>query len=246
MAIPGSIATNKTDTEPALAAKLEAFREKVSTGRLVKFWKTTQDLELGVVKALAKALAEMPGIGWIRGDAAASEDLLVKVNSLYSEVANLRAENMDLVERSKPRLDGIAGLHEKVNVRFRIREWTGQFYRPLGERSYTLTWAEIFAAVGPGLFRPTSPVIIDTSLVRHLQENKGAKDSYPELFDSDKNLIKVHLMALGLIEIIAAQDAQGTGVSEFASLTPNGKRHLLELLAVRGSDDGGSAAGLNS
>lgn len=55
---PGSIAVAKADTDPALAAKLTAFREKVSTGRLVQYWKTTEELKYRVTVALAKAFGE--------------------------------------------------------------------------------------------------------------------------------------------------------------------------------------------
>jgi hypothetical protein len=79
---PGSIAVNKVDTDPALAAKLNAFREKVSKGRLVRYWKSAGELEPMVIKALVKAFSDMPATGWIRGDAAASEDLLVPNNNL--------------------------------------------------------------------------------------------------------------------------------------------------------------------
>jgi hypothetical protein len=138
---PGSIAVSKVDTDPVLAAKLDAFRKKASTGRLVSFWKGTDELELKVTKALAKATTDMPGIGWIRGNAAASEDLLAQVNNLHNEVAKLSSEKMELLEQTKPRFNGIAGLHETFNVRFQIRKWTGQ--RSINvDASMKLTWAE--------------------------------------------------------------------------------------------------------
>jgi hypothetical protein len=65
---PSAIAVAKADIDPALAAKLEAFRKKVSTGRLVQFWTSRENLESKVIKALAKAFNDAPGVGWIRGD----------------------------------------------------------------------------------------------------------------------------------------------------------------------------------
>jgi hypothetical protein len=58
---PDSIAVSKADTDPALAAKLNAFREKVSQGRLVRYWKSAGELEPMVIKALVKAFGDMPG-----------------------------------------------------------------------------------------------------------------------------------------------------------------------------------------
>ena len=178
---PGSIAVNKVDTERTLAAKLEAFRNKVSTGRLVGFCEATEELELKITKALAVAVTDTPGIGWIRGNAAASETLLQQVNELQHENAYLRFYNAELKEKTKPRLDGIAGLHEMFNVRFRIRRDGDYLYN---NRKLPLTWAEIFAAVGPQFFKPASPQLIDASLNKYLQENKGFADLSLELFDS--------------------------------------------------------------
>src|SRR5262245_11701710 len=109
---PGSIAVNKADTDSALAAKLRVFREKVSKGRLITFWKTSEELTYRITIALSKAFGEMPGIGWIRGNAVASDELLTQNNQLRNLLDKLRAENEELKERTKPRLTGITGLSE--------------------------------------------------------------------------------------------------------------------------------------
>src|ERR1017187_3768215 len=41
---PDSIPVNKSDIDPVLRQKLKAFRDKVATNRLVKFWKTADEL----------------------------------------------------------------------------------------------------------------------------------------------------------------------------------------------------------
>ena len=65
----GSIPVAKSDIEPTVVERLNAFRTKVSKGRLVQFWKTRDDLRAKIITALAKATNEFPGTGWIRGDA---------------------------------------------------------------------------------------------------------------------------------------------------------------------------------
>jgi hypothetical protein len=233
---PGSVAVNKADTDPILAAKLNAFREKVSKGRLVSFWKAPEELTYRVTIALSKALGEMPGIGWIRGNVAASEELLAQINNLRNLVDQLRSENESLRERTKAGLAGIAGLFETFRIRYSYK-WEDRLNRYLdGTDVVVLTWSEIFAACGPSLFQPTSPKIIAAAIVTYLRENKGIDQRRLSLqiFDSDENQIKIQLLALGLIKIEAAE-ATGGGVQEFASLTPRGHQQLLELLAVRGT-----------
>jgi hypothetical protein len=228
---PGSIAFDKVDADQALAAKLSAFREKVSRGRLVSFWKTPEELTYRVTIALSKAFGDMPGAGWIRGDAAASEELLAQNNNLRNLVDTLRSENEELRERTKPRLDGIAGLNETFQIRFNHQITSGGIDRDrVGTAN--LTWAEIFAACGPSFFRPTSPGMIGFKLIQYLQENKQINQDRMRLFDTDESKIKIQLLALGLI---ASQTAEATtgGVTEFVSLTPRGHQQLVELLAVR-------------
>ncbi len=40
---PGTISVNKSDSDPVLAERLQSFRQKVSAGRLVKFWENISD-----------------------------------------------------------------------------------------------------------------------------------------------------------------------------------------------------------
>jgi Domain of unknown function (DUF4062) len=78
----GSIPSAKVEMDPALAAKLSTFRTKVSKGRLVQLWQLPEDLKSKVIIALSKSFSDAPGIGWIRGNAVASEDLLAQINQL--------------------------------------------------------------------------------------------------------------------------------------------------------------------
>ncbi len=66
-----AIPVGKSETADRMKANLEQFRAKVMTGRLVREWKQREQLEALVVKALVRAMADYPAIGWIRGDAVA-------------------------------------------------------------------------------------------------------------------------------------------------------------------------------
>jgi hypothetical protein len=230
---PGTIPVAKVDTDPALAKRLEEFRSKVSKGRLVKFWRDRGELKMQTVTALAKAFGDAPAVGWIRGDAAASEDLLAQINNLRIRLDELTAENASLREESKPQLDGIAGLSDMFEVRYVWEVFRGDRPNPIGNDKFGLTWAEIFSAIGPALLRPASPQTIPLKLISHLNENHGISFYRVTIFDADVDRIKMHLAALGLISVYPAE-ASGGGVSEFLALTPLGNRRLLELMAVRG------------
>jgi hypothetical protein len=213
----------------------------VSKGRLVSFWKTSEELTYRITIALSKAFGDMPATGWIRGSAVASDELLAQNNQLRNLVDKLRAENEELRERVKPRLDGIAGLNESFTIRYRYTVTIGTTRYRDHVGTVVLTWAEIVAACAPKFLRPTSPGVIGPAIIQYIRENKQIGQDDMKLFDSDENRIKVHLMALNLIEVEAAQ-AEGGGVQEFASLTPRGRQVLVELLAVRGTEPGSITA----
>jgi hypothetical protein len=102
---PESIAVKNSDTKPSVKTKLNEFRTKVSKRRLVGKWTKLNELKPMVVTSLVSAFKEKPGVGWIRGDAAASQDLLAESNRLHGLVENLRAENAELKEMTKSRLE---------------------------------------------------------------------------------------------------------------------------------------------
>jgi Domain of unknown function (DUF4062) len=234
---PGTIPVAKVDTVATLASSLTAFRAKVSKGRLVKFWRSRDELKHQVVMALAKAFSDTPAVGWIRGDAAASEDLLSQINALRIQLDKLKDENATLQAQSQPQLDGIARLSDTFDVRYYWEAFRSTGPNQKGSNTLTLTWAEIFVAIGPALVRPTSPGIISVKLIHYMQENYGISFYKITIFQGDEDRIKIHLAALGLIDVYAASEASGGGVAEFLSLTPFGRRQLLELMAVKGRTD---------
>lgn len=62
----GSIANSRSDHDPQRIERLNAFRTRATTGRLVQFWKTRSELKTKVLVSLAKAFDESPGAGWVR------------------------------------------------------------------------------------------------------------------------------------------------------------------------------------
>lgn len=66
---PDEIPVGKSDTAPELREKLQAFRDKVSDNRLVKFWTSATELPSLVTLSLSKTIKMFPAIGWVRASA---------------------------------------------------------------------------------------------------------------------------------------------------------------------------------
>ena len=77
---PEMLPADKADQDPNTVTRLSAFREHVMTGRIVRHWKDRESLKYAVVTSLVAAFQDLPGIGWVRANTAASEDLLNQIN----------------------------------------------------------------------------------------------------------------------------------------------------------------------
>ncbi len=89
---PDSIPLSKSEQTPELRARLKAFREKVASGRLVKFWKSADQLPGLVSLSLSKTIKMHPAVGWIRADKVSTEDILTEINEVRKEGERLRSE----------------------------------------------------------------------------------------------------------------------------------------------------------
>jgi len=87
---PEQISFDKSEKAPELREKLENFRSKVATGRLVKYWQNIEELPGLVALSLTSTIKSFPAIGWIRADKVSNEELLTEINELRKENEQLQ------------------------------------------------------------------------------------------------------------------------------------------------------------
>lgn len=83
-----SLKNSETDTRKR--ELLEAFRAKVSSGRLVQFWENADDLNGKVAVSLTKTIRTYPAEGWVRASVQTNAESLQELNDLRKEVDKLR------------------------------------------------------------------------------------------------------------------------------------------------------------
>ncbi|ONF95989.1 hypothetical protein SPHI_19160 [Sphingomonas jeddahensis] len=225
-----AIPVGKSETADRMRDNLEQFRVKVMTGRLVREWKSREQLEAMVVKSLVRAMADFPAVGWIRGDAAASEDILVQLNQVRGEKEALRIEVSKLKKAATPQVDNLAGFDESIKVNYKYTHHD-RFGSEIRNGSAKLTWREVTQAVLPSFMQPRTRAFISSSLSTYLKEIKDASYS-AKVFSTDVDIIASQLMALGLVSSHQANATQG-GLTEFLTITEFGKKTLLEFSTVR-------------
>jgi hypothetical protein len=81
----------KSDIQPELRARLAAFREKVTNGRLVKLWRNPSELPGLVALSLGNTIKVHPAVAWVRGNQVASADVLNELNQLRQRNIELEA-----------------------------------------------------------------------------------------------------------------------------------------------------------
>jgi hypothetical protein len=118
---PDLIPFGKSEQDPALRAQLESFRQKLAGGRLVRFWRTADELPGIVALSISKTIKMFPAVGWVRADKVSSEQLLNEMNELRKQNSQLN----DVIAEYKSDVPDIpvnlAGLDESFKVHGRHR-----------------------------------------------------------------------------------------------------------------------------
>jgi hypothetical protein len=107
---PDNIPFGKSEKDPDLRARLESFKQKVMTGRLVKFWKATEELPGLVALSLSKTIKTYPAVGWVRGGSVPNETLLLELNELRKQNADFQQSIQKLTLANRPVIDNIANI----------------------------------------------------------------------------------------------------------------------------------------
>ncbi len=89
---PGTFPAAVTDRDSSLVEKLDAFREKASTGRVVKFWNTREQLALQTMTSLHHAVEDYPAVGWVRGDFKENPNVSAEFREAQSELIRVQWE----------------------------------------------------------------------------------------------------------------------------------------------------------
>lgn len=245
---PGQIIADKTELDPKMRKKLQAFRERVEE-RMVQYWNEPSDLPGLVALSLMQLRKTHPAEGWVRGNDAMTPEVVLEIAELKAKVAELTAElSTEKTAHSGVPLEDLAGGDElfKLPITFKYRP-TGQESTWGSEQSATgrfrVTWDRIFAYLAPSMMNEASETQLRARLaalgkqvVREWYKKQKKGHKWGALQEAavaldDFQGVLVQLSALGLIEV----DGRKRGVnnkSTYWHLTPKGTTHMLRLRTV--------------
>ncbi len=225
---PEEIPAGKSEAEPQLRDRLEAFRQKVSRGRLVKTWTSATDLPGLVALSLSKTIKTYPAVGWVRADQVAATDVLSELNTLRKRNEELERMASKIAPKAPtPMVQNLAGLDEKI----KLSGTTSVSYQKF-PWSLTITWRDLFSLIAPHLLEHPNEAHMRGVLGSSLNRRSGGNGPNPSLDPDDFQTVKVQLMALGLVDVQFTPTIQG-GMALFWTLTPRGREVMFSLRTVK-------------
>jgi hypothetical protein len=225
---PGEIPAKDSEVDPELREKLDSFRQRVSNGRLVKFWNHADQLPGMVSLSLSKTITTYPATGWVRADRISNEEILNEVNELRKKNLELEMQITRInSQNTHPVIDNLARLGDEIEVYGNFSNYKSEF-----DWKYTITWKELFGLIAPYLFEYPNDNKVKIELKKAVFEKTGKIATTISINDQIYQTIKVQLIALGLVALQYSTAVQG-GMALFWHLTPAGKELLFQLRTVK-------------
>jgi hypothetical protein len=193
---PDRLAVGKTETDAPLKEKLDAFKSRLSTGRIVEFWNNENDLCMKVVLAVATAVNLKPGVGWIRADQAIDPKVLQELERLRIENAAFRQKLADLNREQSSTDPTLAGSVDSVTVEFLVYRSEEGFPDSI---SRTILLSDLFVGLYDHLLKNPSEAYV-RELTGYWYRQKNHMSDYCELGEKSATIVRDKLEALGLIK----------------------------------------------
>ncbi|HCR3184347.1 TPA: DUF4062 domain-containing protein [Morganella morganii] len=235
---PENLVVSKSEIDPIKIEKLNKFKEKVKTGRMVKFWKTTSELPGIMSLSLNKTMKMYPAVGWVRANQVANNELLAEINQLRKENSSLKSINKENSTTELIDSNELTNIDSQLTI-------TGKysiFSAARRERLYyeftsIISWRELFSLISPYLIKHPS----DKKVKQIISENLySLSDSYrenasPIIDDQLFQTITIQFEAYGLIKTSYTKTTEG-GMALFWRLTEKGKKYMIENRIIKNGD----------
>lgn len=234
---PGDIPAKMTELDPDAREKLDAFREKVKT-RMVKEYRTPDELASVVSRGLIKAMKQHDRPGWVRGEFAMTD-------AVRTEIAELRAalseaeRRADLVSQEDRTAIDTSFAHgdDEVELTFNVKDFGAGVDQDV---TLIFAWDEVVTILGPVMLDEAPEPLLRSALSDAAwQQLLAAKDggwntlNYARVTMNDDSWgnVLVQLRALGIITV-GTKRRTVSDKSVYWRLTPAGDQYLVKLRAV--------------
>lgn len=229
---PEEIPSGKTDQNDLLRERLAKFKSKVTSGRHVKFWSSTMELQAAGMQAIVTEVKRNPREGWVRAGAVGDPQ---ELRELTERVAALTNEIEALATTLPAGSEELCGGEDDYLLRVEYREeWDSEEE----VHKVRMSWDQIFREVGPLLLHEGTEAAMRKRLAEEAlfyfdkDEHNVGSCHESKLSNEDFATVLVQLFALGLIRRGVAKRAI-SDKEVYWALTPFGEGYLMRLRALR-------------
>jgi Domain of unknown function (DUF4062) len=226
---PGNIPSSKSEASSDSRDKLALFREKVTKGRLVKFWNNAEELPGLVALSLTKTMKMYPAIGWVRANQVSNEELLIELNQLRKENKKILEENSQIINTQATNIENIADIDSLFEVRGSCKSSRSDIDIPWMTQ---ISWKEIFVLISPYLNEQPLSYQVRQYLLDGLNELNQISASRMSIDDQIFQTIRIQLQAYGLVNTTCLEH-KGSRNTLSWSLTEKGEQFMIETRVVR-------------
>jgi hypothetical protein len=224
----------KSEQDPELREKLLGFRDKVMNGRLVKFWKSPNELPGLVALSLQKSIKMYPATGWVRANNVANEDILIEINELRKENSGLKTSISEIQSQEKPAIEGIADIDSSITVHGSYKISNKHSGDVKYDFEHSLSWRALFSIISPYLVENPNDTSVKLKIAANLKELATESSSGYSITVNDQEFktITIQFKAYGLITTKYSQTIKG-GMALFWKLTEKGEQFMIQSRVVR-------------
>jgi Domain of unknown function (DUF4062) len=227
-------AAGLTSSAAPEAAKLAAFRKKVLS-KHSKFVEDPRDIKIGVLQSLHEIEARSGLVGWLRSneirtDSAIIEQVsaLAEANSRLRELHEQALRQLVQARENAAVVDDLAPLESTISLGL---EATVSGYKNVVEKTVTITWRDLFAAIAIKLLAPTNDNKLIADIAREIAFNSN-KDYHASVKEKDWETVKAQFISLGYVSI-DYRPTVSNSMGLFWTLTDLGKQVGLLLRTVK-------------
>ncbi len=233
---PNDIPLGKSEKDPEMRNKLEDFKDKVRDGRLVKSWRSAEELPGLVALSMTKTIKTYPAVGWVRANHVANESILGEINELRKENFELQKTLKDTDIKQDLTIVGIANIDSQFTIHGSYKVDRGLHYSSTQYNfERTLSWKELFALIAPYLVEHPNDAFVKSKLASILLKREGDSGYSISINDQEFKTVTIQFKAYGLVKTDYLQTTTGS-MALFWSLTPKGERLMIESRVIRESD----------
>lgn len=233
---PDDLPAGKTDKDDSKRNKLDRFRQKAAGGRLVKFWKSADEISGLVMSSLIRTIKTYPATGWVRGDKVASNEILQENTELRNEIEALKKESLSARETKLLEIENLAEFDEEYEFIIKYKTPSSSRYGGGYSTSFDhkTTWRDIFTEFAPYLEDMPNETKVGSLLGGVFMKLSSTLGSNARVDDDSLKTIGLQLEAHKLIHRNYLKTTNGK-MAIFWSLTELGKVKMFELRTIKKS-----------